>query len=106
MISAYIASLKANLGTYSSDGLMPPEGPAKGGQHVAGMDQVEQVHQGGVLTLDQLDVQVAHESAHGQPEVIPDQDNALDAAAVALPQGLHQLRVALVADARGPLGME
>ena len=67
------------------------------------MDQVEQVDQGGVPALDELDVQLAHEPAQGDPEVIPHHDDGLDAIAVALPQRAGQLRVAIAPTGVQPL---
>ena len=58
---------------------------------------------GDVLALDQVDLQVAHEPAGGQPEVVPHQDDRLDVLAVALPQGGDQLGVLLAPPGVQPL---
>ena len=52
---------------------------------------------------DQVDLQVAHEPAGGQPEVVAHHDDRLDVLAVALPQGGDQLRVLLAAPGVEPL---
>ncbi len=68
------------------------EGPAEGGQHLSGVVRVEQVDGGGVLPFDQADFQLPHEPGGRHPEVVPHHDEALHAAAVALPQGLRPAR--------------
>src|SRR5262245_1556864 len=76
-------------------------GPAKGGQHLAGVEEVEEINEPGVFSLHDANFQRLHEPADSQPEVIPHQDDALQPLAIALPQGLHQLGVLF-----SPLGME
>src|SRR4051812_19220086 len=75
--------------------VQPTEGPTKRRQHVAGVDQIEKVHESEVLALEKLNVQIAHEAADSQPKVIPNRDDALDVFAVALPKGLDEFRVFL-----------
>ena len=77
-----------------------PVGPAERGQHFAGMVRVEQVDQGDVPIGDEIDLQLPHEPADREPEVVPDQDEALDPLAVAVPQCPHEFRV------RGRVGMK
>ena len=72
-------------------------------QHPTGVDQVEGVHRGEVLALHQPDLQVPHEPGGRHREVVADQDDALDAGPVALPQGPDQLGLAF---APIPFGME
>ncbi len=67
------------------------------------MALVEKIDQPRVLAFDHADLQGLHEAAHGQPEVVADHDQALDADAVALPQGLDQFRVFLAAVRVEPL---
>ena len=56
------------------------------------MAQVKEVNESDVLVLEQLDVQIVHEPADSQPEVITDQDSTLNALPIALPEGLGQAR--------------
>jgi hypothetical protein len=78
-------------------------GPAEPGQHLAGVQQVEQIDEPGVLPLQHPDLQRLHEPADGQPEVVAHHDEALYPAPVALPQGLHQLRALVPAPGVQPL---
>ena len=67
------------------------EGPPEGGEHLLGVAHREQVDGRGVAPLDQRDLELAHEPGRRHPEIVPDQHEALDASAVALPQRLDQL---------------
>ena len=80
-----------------------PVGSAEGGQDLAGVPQVEEIDEGDVRVRFQVDLQVAHEPAGGQPEVVPDQHDRLDVLAVALPQGGDQLGVLLALPGEEPL---
>jgi hypothetical protein len=79
------------------------EGTPKSRQHLPGVVEVEQVGQGRVLTLEQIDLQFDHEPRRRQPEIVSHHHHALDAPAVTLPQGLHQLRVLLFLPGVQPL---
>ncbi len=74
-------------------------GPAERREDPRRVQQVEEVDGGGVLALDDPDLQVPHEPGRRHPEVVPDHDDRLDVVAVALPQGGDQLGVGL-----GPRG--
>ena len=63
----------------------------------------EEVHGGGVVPLDQRDLQLPHEPGRRHPEIVADHDDGLDAPAVALPQRLHQLGVGVLAPGVQPL---
>ncbi len=78
-----------------------PVSPPEGHQHLPGMTRIEQVHQGAVIPLEQSDLQVSHEPAGGEPEIVPHQHDGLEMLAVAVPQGGDQLRVLLA-----PAGVE
>src|SRR5207253_4097579 len=67
-------------------------GQAKCGQHLSGMQQVEEIDRCKIVTLDKPHLQCAHEASRRHAEVIPHHHNALQPPAVALPQGLHQFR--------------
>ncbi len=67
------------------------------------MARIEQVDQGAVLPFDHPDLQVAHEPAGGQPEVVADQDEGLDMLAIALPEGVDQVRARLTSPGEEPL---
>ena len=67
------------------------------------MALVKKVDQPRVLPFDQADFEGLHEAAHGQPEVVADHDQTLDADPVALPQGPDQFRVVLAAVCVEPL---
>ena len=67
------------------------EGPSEGCEHLLGVSHREEVHGRRVPPLDQRDLQLAHEPGRRHPEIVPDQDQALDPSPVALPQRLHQL---------------
>jgi hypothetical protein len=56
---------------------------------------VEEINRGGVLTLEDLDPQFAHEPGQGHPEVVSHQHDALDVISVALPEGSGKFRVLL-----------
>jgi hypothetical protein len=73
------------------------ERSAEGGHHVLSVWQREQIDQGAILPFHESDFQLAHEPADGEPEIVPHQDEALHAHAVALPQGPHQLGVVVAA---------
>ena len=77
--------------------------PAERRQDLAGMLQVEQIDEGDIRVRFQVDLQLAHEPAGGQPEIVPDQDDRLDVLAVALPQGGDQLGVLLALPGEQPL---
>ena len=67
------------------------------------MALVKKVDQARILPFDHANLQGLHEAAHGQPEVVADHDQALDADPVALPQGPDQFRVVLAAVRMKPL---
>jgi hypothetical protein len=78
-------------------------GPAKSAQNLARVQEVEEIDRRTVFALNQTDLQVRHEPGRGHPEIIPHHDDALHAAAVALPQSLHQLRRAVPTTGMKPL---
>ena len=51
--------------------------PAKRGQHLLGMREIEQIDQPPCSALEQVDFQVAHEPADRHPEIVAHHDNAL-----------------------------
>ena len=65
------------------------------------MAGIEEIHQGAVLALEQSDLQVPHEPAGGEPEIIPHQHDRLNMLAIAVPKSGDQFRVLLAS-----LGME
>ena len=67
------------------------------------MLKIEQIDEGDIRVRFQVDLQVAHEPAGGQPEIIPDQHDRLEVLAVALPQGGDQLGVLLALPGEEPL---
>ena len=69
------------------------EGLPECGQHPAGVIGVKKINRRRVLAFQKADLQLAHEADHGHPEIIPHHHDTFHPAAVALPQGLHQLRV-------------
>ena len=78
-------------------------GPAECREDLAGVQRVEEVGQGAVLSLEEPDFQVAHEPARGEPEVVADHHDGLEMLAVALPQRGDQLGVGLVPPGEQPL---
>ena len=54
---------------------------------------VEEIDQPRVLAFHEAESPVLHETADGQPEIVPHHDDALHPSAITLPQGLHQFRV-------------
>ena len=80
-----------------------PVGSAEGGQDLVGMLKIEQIDEGDIRVRFQVDLQLAHEPAGGQPEIIPDQHDRLEVLAVALPQGGDQLGVLLALPGEEPL---
>jgi hypothetical protein len=60
-------------------------GVAEGRQHLAGVPRVEQIDNGGVVPLHQVEFQPGQEARHRQPEVVAHQQQRLHAHAVALP---------------------
>ena len=69
------------------------EGPPKCRQHFLGMAKSERDRPPRNSAFEQSDFQLSHEPSRRHPEIIPHHDDALDPAAIALPQGLHQVRV-------------
>ena len=67
------------------------------------MAGIEQIHQGTVLTFEQSDLQVPHESAGGEPEIIPHQHDRLNMLAIAVPKSGDQFRVLLTSRGMEPL---
>ena len=65
------------------------------------MAGIEEIHQGAVLPFEQADLQVPHEPAGGEPEIIPHQHDRLNMLAIAVPKSGDQFRVLLTS-----LGME
>jgi len=65
------------------------------------MNGVKEIDQGRIPSLQDLDLYGFHEPAHGQPKIVPHHDDTLQAPAVAVPHGLHQLAVLFIS-----LGME
>ena len=55
------------------------------------------------VAVDQLDLQIAHESGRRHPEIIPHQDDRLDMLAVALAQGIDQFGILLTPPGVEPL---
>jgi hypothetical protein len=53
--------------------------------------QVKQVGGGEIVALEKLGLHISQKARDRHPEVIPHQEQALHAAAVALPQCLNQL---------------
>ena len=78
-----------------------PVSPPECRQHLPGMAGIEEIDEGDVLPFDQSDLQVPHEPARGQPEIIPHHHDRLDMLAIAMPKSGDQFRVLLA-----PLGMQ
>lgn len=80
-----------------------PEGPAERGQHLLGVARRKEIGRRRVVSFEQANFQIAHEPCRRHPEIVADHDDTLHPAAVALPQGLHQLGVLSVAVGVQPL---
>ena len=65
------------------------------------MAGIKEIHEGAVLPFNQSDLQVPHEPAGGEPEIIPHQHDRLNMLAIAVPKSGDQFRVLLAS-----LGME
>jgi len=61
----------------------------------------EEIDQGDVLTGRQFDLQIGHEPARGEPEIVPHHDDRLEMFSIALSQGSDQFSALLT-----PLGMQ
>jgi len=59
-------------------------GLTEGSQDFPGVTGIEEVDQGRVLTFKNTNLQVLHEAADGQPEIIAHHDNGLNPFAIAL----------------------
>ena len=71
-------------------------------QHLSGVARIEEIdEQRCSRSGDEIDLQVPHEPAGGQPEIIPHHHDRLDMLAIALTKSGDQFRVLLT-----PLGME
>ena len=71
------------------------ERSSKSRQHFSGMVYVEQIDRGGILSFEEANFQLPHESGRRHPEIVPYHHDALHVLAVTLPQGLHQVGVLL-----------
>ena len=67
------------------------------------MLKIEEIDERDIRVRFQVDLQVAHEPAGGQPEIVADQDERLDVLAVAMPQRGNQIRVGLAPPGEQPL---
>ena len=83
-------------------GQVSERGPERG-EHLRGVPRIEEIDEGGVVPLDQLDFQVGQEPADGEPEIVAHQHDRLHVLAVALPQGGDQLGIFLAAPGVQPL---
>ncbi len=77
--------------------------PAELGEHFAGVRPVETDRPRRIVALDEIDLQVRHEAADGQPEVVADRQQTLHAYTITLPQGSQQTRAVPIALAVQPL---
>ena len=69
------------------------EGTPESRQYLPGVIHVEEIDRRRVLAFKKSNLQLPHEAGRRHPEVIAHHDDALYPAAIALPQGLHQVRV-------------
>ena len=76
---------------------------AERGEHFRGVARVEEIDQGGVVSLEELDFQIGQEPADGEPEIVAHQNDCLRMLAVALTQGGDQLGAFLAAPGVKPL---
>ena len=67
------------------------------------MAGIEEIHQGAVLPFEQSDLQVPHESAGSEPEIIPHQHNRLNMLAIAVPKRGDQFCVLFTPPGEQPL---
>ena len=79
------------------------QGLAEGGQNATGMAGIEKVDQTGVFPLHQTHFQCLHETADSEPEIVPYQDEALQALTITLAETIHQLTVILAGPGMEPL---
>jgi hypothetical protein len=57
---------------------------------MASMQRVKKIDQSGIVAFNQWNLNGTHELADGNPKIVPHQKEALDVAAVALPQCFDQ----------------
>src|SRR5262249_1056950 len=62
-------------------------------QHLLGVADREEVDSSRVQSLEETDFQLPHKASRRHPEVISHHDDTLQSPTIALPQGLHQVRV-------------
>ena len=67
--------------------------PTKRRQHLLCMTDGEEIDRRGVLAFNEANLQLPHEAGCCHPEIVSHHDDALQSATIALPQGLHQLRI-------------
>ena len=67
------------------------------------MAGIKEIDQGDVLIRYEIDLQVPHEPAGGEPEIVPHHHNGLDMLAIAVPKSGDQFRVLLASLRMEPL---
>ncbi len=77
--------------------------PAERREHLASVEGIEKVYGGGVVSLDEANFQVSHETGGRHPEVVADHDDRLEVLTVAMAQGRDQLGVGLRPPGEEPL---
>jgi hypothetical protein len=84
---------------FGQSSVSPPERH----QHFLGMAGIEEIHQGAVLAFKQSDLQVPHEPACGEPEIVPHEHHGLDMLAIAVPKSGDQFSFLLTPPSMEPL---
>ena len=80
-----------------------PVSPPECHQHFPGMAGIEEIDEGVFSPSSKSDLQVPHEPAGGQPEIIPHQHNRLNMLAIAVPKSGDQFGVLLASLRMEPL---